>query len=147
MNIGLKSRPVHASAAYRGTKSREPRGAGMKRLGAVIGSIKAFCEGIAEGRRLSRLYDTLAAMNNYELARLRISRSDIPAVVAGPYRDARCVSEAIASADRREHPSPPARWIQPRHQGVTHDKRRIRIERQSRRRAQPCARTTARNDF
>jgi hypothetical protein len=148
MNIGLMSRQTRTSAWYRGTKGRRLGGTVMDRVGGLIGRpIRVFCEGIAEGRRLSRLYDTLAAMSNDELARLHISRSDIPTVVAGTDRDAGRVSAAVASGGRRERPSSSARWIQPLHQGVFHDKHRIRIERPSTRRAQPYARTAARNDF
>lgn len=55
---------------------------------ALVRSIQGFCEGIAEGFRMSRRYEQLARMSDHELADLGISRGDIPAVVAGIHRTA-----------------------------------------------------------
>lgn len=49
-------------------------------------SMKNFFGGIAEGLRMSRLYDELSGMSDRELAQIGISRSEIPAVVAGTHR-------------------------------------------------------------
>lgn len=48
--------------------------------------MKNFFGGIAEGLRMSRLYDELSGMSDRELAQIGISRSEIPAVVAGTHR-------------------------------------------------------------
>lgn len=53
--------------------------------------VKALDEGIAEARRMSRLYDELVGMTDQELAELGIGRADISAVIAGRYaKDPAC---------------------------------------------------------
>jgi uncharacterized protein YjiS (DUF1127 family) len=50
---------------------------------AISRAFKAFAEGVAEARRLSRAYEELAAMSDPELHDMGINRVDIPAIVAG----------------------------------------------------------------
>jgi uncharacterized protein YjiS (DUF1127 family) len=53
---------------------------------AVGRGLQGLSEGIAEGFRMSRLYEQLADMSDRELAEIGISRAGIPAVVAGTHR-------------------------------------------------------------
>ena len=83
-------------------------------MDAVGQSVKAFAEGVAEGRRMSRLYDELTAKSGGDLAKLGISRADILAVVAGR----KAVANPNLNGLRTRSPSP-GRSDQPSDQGAS----------------------------
>jgi uncharacterized protein YjiS (DUF1127 family) len=69
---------------------------------AISGTLNALAEGIAETRRMSRLYDELAAMRNSELHDIGIDRVDTQAVITGHIADppSQFASQAIGEGDR-----------------------------------------------
>jgi uncharacterized protein YjiS (DUF1127 family) len=58
-------------------------------LSVMLRALKKFADGIVHGRQLHRDYVHLSAMSDPELQDIGITRSDIFAVVAGTYRNAR----------------------------------------------------------
>ena len=82
-------------------------------------TLNAFAEGLAEARRISRLYDELAAMSDPELHDIGINRADIPAVIAGTYRTLPPPIPIRISSNRRDGSLSPNRCDQPCDQGVS----------------------------
>jgi uncharacterized protein YjiS (DUF1127 family) len=82
-------------------------------------TLKAFAEGVAESRRISRLYDELAAMSDPELHDIGINRADIPAVIAGTYRRLPPPIPIRISSSRRDRSPSPNRCDQPCDQGAS----------------------------
>ncbi len=78
--------------------------------------LKGLAEGVAEIRRVSRLYDELTAMSDPELHDIGINRADIPAVISGTYRRIPPPIPVRISSNRRERS--PGRRDQPCDQGA-----------------------------
>jgi uncharacterized protein YjiS (DUF1127 family) len=53
------------------------RGTGARRF-SILGFLNDLADGLHEGLRLARRYDTLTAMSDTDLARLGLRREDIP---------------------------------------------------------------------
>lgn len=81
-------------------------------------TLKAYAEGIAEARRLARLYDELAAMTDTELHDIGISRADIPALISSTYRGRPLAVPASAVTGRRQRSPSSDRRDQPCDQGA-----------------------------
>lgn len=74
---------------------------------ALSRMMKACAEGIAEARRMSRAYNELTALSDSELQDIGISRSDIPSVVTGTYRNIpHFICDSVARDQREKSPSP-----------------------------------------
>ena len=74
---------------------------------ATARALSAFAEGIVDARRISRLYDELAAMSDPELQDIGINRADIPTVIFGTHRALSTVVPVLVSSNRRDRsPSP-----------------------------------------
>jgi uncharacterized protein YjiS (DUF1127 family) len=71
----------------------------------LVRVLKNTRNGIAEARRMHRLYEELASMTSRELKDIGISRSDIPAVVAGTFRRERATTpnSALPVVRRKRH--------------------------------------------
>jgi uncharacterized protein YjiS (DUF1127 family) len=65
-------------------------------------TLKVLAEGVAELRRVARLYDELAAMTDPELHDIGINRADIPAVISGAYRRLPPPIPVLISSSRRD---------------------------------------------
>ncbi len=75
-----------SASHFRRERRSQASGAVARATRAVRRSMKNFFGGIAEGLRMSRLYDELSGMSDRELAEIGITRGEIPAVVAGTHR-------------------------------------------------------------
>lgn len=80
--------------------------------------LKALAEGVAEVRRVSRLYDELTAMSDPELHDIGINRADIPAVISETYRRLPPPIPVRISSNRRAKSPSPNRCNQPCDQGT-----------------------------
>lgn len=86
---------------------------------AIDRVLKALAEGVAEARRVARLYDELSAMSDPELQDMGISRGDILAVISGRYHRPRLAIPVRISSGRRERSLSPEPCHQPRDQRVS----------------------------
>lgn len=70
-------------------------------LVAICGVLYAVSDRVAKARHAQQIFGELNAMNDHELEDIGITRSDIPAVVAGTYRGVQPAASNVISLDRR----------------------------------------------
>lgn len=70
-------------------------------LTSVGRALKAFGSKVIEARQTQEAFEQLNAMTDHELEDVGITRADIPAVIAGTYRDARPEVSNVISFDPR----------------------------------------------
>jgi len=106
----------HGRALGRSMPTLEHRYPAIFRRGwsAIDRILQAFTAGVAEARRMSRLYDELTTMSDPELHDIGINRADIPAVISGTCRRLPPPTPVrIISSNRRERSPSPNQCDQP----------------------------------
>src|SRR5690348_2931941 len=96
----MKSAVIGELHASRGSGKQAAQWPQARIFASVGRALTALNSRVTEARRAQRTFEELNAMSDHDLEDIGISRANVPAIVAGVYRDARPATSNVITLDR-----------------------------------------------